>query len=223
MLKNVLKCGIVFVLRRYEMKKFFEDFKKFISRGNVIDMSIGVIIGGAFSAIVTSLTNKIIMPLINLLLSLGGENGMEKAYTFLKTVYDSNNEIDLAKSIYIDWGAFITAVIDFILIAFVLFLIIKTVMRASNIIRNANEELTNKDKKEERKAVRKQAKLENRPFKQVWAEYQANKQKELEEKQKQEAEEQARKENEEKLAHPSEAELLLQIRNLLQEQANNKN
>ena len=62
------------------MKKFFADFKTFISRGNIVDMAVGVIIGSAFSAIVTALTNKIIMPLINLLLSIGGENGLEKAF-----------------------------------------------------------------------------------------------------------------------------------------------
>ena len=65
------------------IKSFFTDFKKFISKGNVIDLSIGVIIGSAFSAITTALTNKIIMPFINFLLSLGGSNGLENAYTFL--------------------------------------------------------------------------------------------------------------------------------------------
>ena len=54
------------------MKKFFADFKKFISRGNIIDMAVGVIVGNAFSAIVKAFTDKVIMPLINLLLSLGG-------------------------------------------------------------------------------------------------------------------------------------------------------
>ena len=52
------------------MKKFFREFKEFISRGNVIDLAVGVIIGGAFSAIVTSLTDNIIKPLINCILSL---------------------------------------------------------------------------------------------------------------------------------------------------------
>ena len=57
------------------MKKFFEDFKKFITRGNVIDMAVGVIVGGAFTAIVTSLTNNIIRPFINWILALimGGD------------------------------------------------------------------------------------------------------------------------------------------------------
>ena len=88
------------------MKKFFSDFKKFITRGNILDMAIGVIVGSAFTAIVTALSNKIIMPLINLLLSLGG-NGLDSAYSILKAVYDSEGNLDLTKSIYIDWGAFI--------------------------------------------------------------------------------------------------------------------
>ncbi len=115
------------------MKKFFSDFKKFISRGNIVDMSVGVIIGSAFSAIVTSLTDKIIMPLINLLLSLGGTNGLETAYTILKPVYDAEGVLDLTKSIYIDWGAFITAILNFFLIAVVLFLILKLMMQAKGV------------------------------------------------------------------------------------------
>lgn len=115
------------------MKKFFSDFKKFISRGNIVDMSVGVIIGSAFSAIVTALTNKIIMPLINLLLSLGGTNGLETAYTILKPVYDADGVLDLTKSIYIDWGAFITAILNFFLIAMVLFLILKLMMQAKGV------------------------------------------------------------------------------------------
>ena len=68
------------------MKKFLKEFKTFISRGNIVDMAVGVIIGSAFSAIVTALTNKIIMPFINWILSAGagGGKGLEKAYTFLK-------------------------------------------------------------------------------------------------------------------------------------------
>ncbi len=133
------------------MKKFFKEFKQFISRGNVIDMAVGVIIGGAFSAIVTALTNKIIMPLINLLLSLGGENGLDSAYTFLKVVKDETGAIDLTKSIYIDWGAFITAIIDFLLIALVLFVIIKIVMNTQGFVEKASKA---KPTKEERKVLK---------------------------------------------------------------------
>ena len=99
------------------MKKFFQEFKKFISRGNIIDMAIGVIIGSAFSAIVTALTNKILMPLINAMLAMGG-NGLESAYTFLVKGY-TDGVLDLEKSIYIDWGAFINAIINFFIIIFI--------------------------------------------------------------------------------------------------------
>ena len=112
------------------VKQFFQDFKKFISRGNVVDMAIGVIVASAFTAIVTALTNKIIMPCINWLLSLGGA-GLDSAYTFLKEVRDPvTNTIDLTQSIYIDWGAFITAILNFLLVAFVLFTVLKVFMNA---------------------------------------------------------------------------------------------
>ena len=122
------------------MKKFFKDFKAFISRGNVIDLAVGVIIGGAFTAIVTALTNKILMPVINwILLAIVGGNGMESIYTFLKKAYvldelgNPTTTVDLSNSIYIDWGAFIIAIIDFVLIALVLFCIIRVIMRAKDV------------------------------------------------------------------------------------------
>lgn len=133
------------------MKKFFQDFKKFISRGNVIDMAVGVIIGSAFSAIITALTNKILMPLINALLATGG-NGLDSAYTFLKTVYASDGTIDLANSIYIDWGAFITAIINFFLIAIVLFLIVKIAMSTRGFIDKQTKQWPTKAERKELKA-----------------------------------------------------------------------
>lgn len=136
------------------MKKFFADFKKFITRGNIIDMAVGVIVGGAFSSIVTALTNKIIMPFINYLLSLGG-TGLSSAYTFLKKAYDATGEIDLTNSIYIDWGAFITAIIDFLLIAFTLFCVIKIAMKSSEFLRNTTNKLVKSSPtKEERKELK---------------------------------------------------------------------
>ena len=138
------------------IKKFFADFKAFISRGNVLDLAIGVIIGGAFSAIVTAFTNKILMPLINL--ALAGTGGLESAFTFLKKVeiWDETAQayvVDLANSIYIDWGAFITAVIDFLLIALVLFVILKIVMNAKNF---ADKQAKAKPTKEEKLALKEQ-------------------------------------------------------------------
>lgn len=153
------------------MKKFIADFKKFISRGNVVDMAVGVIIGSAFSAIVTALTNKIIMPFINFLLSAGGENGLEKAYTFLKYAYNTDGTVDLTKSIYIDWGAFITAIINFFLIALVLFTILRIVTRANKVFQDTIEDVTNKKLREEKLAVRKKAKAEKKRFKVAWKEY----------------------------------------------------
>ncbi len=146
------------------MKKFFAEFKAFISRGNIIDLAIGVIIGGAFSAIVTALTNNILMPIINwILLAITGGEGLDQIFTYLKKVYEVGEDgtvlttIDLTKSIYIDWGAFITAIINFILIALVLFLIVKLI----NDTRKNVEENKNKFApltKDEVKALKKEGK-----------------------------------------------------------------
>lgn len=140
------------------MKKFFSDFKKFISRGNIVDMAVGVIVASAFTAIVTALTNKIIMPFINWLLSLGGA-GLSSAYTFLKTVYTTDptsgeQVIDLANSIYIDWGAFITAILNFLIIAFVLFLFLKIAMKSSAMFKDARNKVKPKLTKEDKIALK---------------------------------------------------------------------
>lgn len=143
------------------MKKFFQDFKKFISKGNIIDLAVGVIIGNAFSAIVKALTDKIIMPFINWLLSLGGaDEGLASAYTFLKKAFNTDGTIDLANSIYIDWGAFITAILNFFIIAMTLFIILKVAMKSSEWYKQARDKaiediekntLTKEDKKELKK------------------------------------------------------------------------
>ena len=119
------------------MKKFFAEFKKFITRGNVVDMAVGVIVGSSFTAIVNALSNNILKPVINYLLALiFGANSLTELYTFLTRV-DTTVEVevdgvvttqivpDLTQSIYIDWGAFINAIINFLLIALVLFTIVK--------------------------------------------------------------------------------------------------
>ena len=117
------------------MKKFFEEFKKFITRGNVVDMAVGVIVGSSFTAIVNGLSNFVLKPLINALLALMfGANSLAELHTYLirveKDVLDDagvviGTEVDLANSIYIDWGSFINAIINFFLVAFVLFTIVK--------------------------------------------------------------------------------------------------
>lgn len=135
------------------MKKFFKEFKDFITRGNVLDMAVGVIVGGAFTAIVTALTKQILQPVINWLIALiaGGNSGLESAVTVLVPAYTETGVLDLAASIYIDWGAFITAIINFILVAFILFCIIKII----NTVRAGGKKLADKQRKAIEKKLKK--------------------------------------------------------------------
>ena len=111
------------------MKKIIAEFKKFIMRGNIVDMAVGVIVGSSFTAIVNALSENILKPLINYLLKLiFGANSLSEVYTFLgNPVRDADGAVILEESIYIDWGAFINAVINFFLVAIVLFSIVKLV------------------------------------------------------------------------------------------------
>ena len=102
-----------------------KEFKKFIARGNVLDLAVGVIVGGAFSSIVTSLVNNIFTPIIGLI--LGGVDFSNLSITFRDT--------------QIMYGAFIQSVIDFLIVAFCLFLVVKVV----------NKVTAKKEKKEEKK------------------------------------------------------------------------
>lgn len=137
-----------------EKKGFFKEFKEFITRGNVLDLAVGIIIGGAFTAIVNALCNNILKPIINWIIAVMiGADSLNEMYTFLKTAYMTDESgaqvIDLANSIYIDWGTCINAVINFLLTALVLFLIIKAVMRVSKMraeARKAIEEAAEKIK-----------------------------------------------------------------------------
>ena len=94
------------------MKKFFQEFKEFALKGNVLDMAIGVIIGGAFSGLVTSLTDCFINPLIG---CIGGA--------------EVQGKIHLLGDQYIDYGSFITAVLNFIIMAFIIFLLMKGIKK----------------------------------------------------------------------------------------------
>ncbi len=114
------------------MKKFFSEFKKFITRGNVLDLAVGVIIGGAFTAIVNALSNHVLKPIINWFLALiFGKNSLSELFTFLKKAYTADGQLDLTQSIYINWGEFINAIINFLLTAIVLFIIVKTINKIS--------------------------------------------------------------------------------------------
>lgn len=200
------------------MKKFFQEFKTFITRGNVLDMAVGVIVGGAFTAIVNGLSNYILKPIINWLLALIlGSDGLTGAVTMLSAAYTETGAVDLANSIYIDWGAFISAIINFFLIAFVLFCIVKTINKVQEEHDKAisdYKKLTKTDRKE----------LKKRGIKLIDAEkvkaYVEEKEKiaaEQAEEEKKLAEEQAKKDRE---LNPTETDLLKKIVELLQEQKN---
>ena len=204
------------------MKKFFGEFKKFITRGNVVDMAVGVIVGGAFTGIVNGLSNYVLKPLINFLLALIlGKDGLSGAISMLSPAWKSVEVLDangvatgemewvwdLPNSIYIDWGAFISAIINFFIIAFVLFAIVKVI----NNVRENNEEASTK--LQSKKALRKELKAAGIKYsdKEAVAAYVA--QKEAEEKAKAEeearlAEEEAAKERAE---NPTTEDLLKQI------------
>ena len=136
------------------MKNFFSEFKKFITRGNVLDMAVGVIVGGAFTAIVNGVSNYVLKPIINYVLALiFGDGAFESAYTFLgEKVYtldaEGNQIIDLAKCYYIDWGSLIIAIINFIITALVLFCIVRFINRVKD---EAEGGLTKEDRKELKK------------------------------------------------------------------------
>jgi large conductance mechanosensitive channel protein len=125
------------------MKSFFEEFKKFISRGNVMDMAVGVIIGGAFGKIVTSLVNDIFMPFIGLL--TGGKN-VKGMFAILGNVdpavaaeIKSVEDAAEAGVATLNYGLFIQTIIDFILVALCLFLVVKAI--------NKSKDLKKKDEK----------------------------------------------------------------------------
>ena len=117
------------------MKKFFQEFKEFAMRGNVVDMAVGVIIGGAFGKIVTSLVNDIIMPGIGVL--TGGANFSEFKFVLKQAVVDGSTQDIITPEVAITWGAFVQTVVDFLIIAFCIFLPIKVM---NKMMRKKEEE-----------------------------------------------------------------------------------
>jgi len=98
------------------MKKFMDEFKKFICRGNVMDMAVGIIIGGAFTAIVNSLVTDIINPLLGI---FGGTNF-------------ENLEWNITGDVVLAYGKFITAIINFLIMALVIFILVRTINKISD-------------------------------------------------------------------------------------------
>lgn len=138
--------------RKKQGKGLIAEFKKFITRGNVVDMAVGVIIASAFTKIVNAFTQGIIMPVVNYFVYLVvGDKPLSEITTILKAVYtvdaDGNvtDTLDTAKSIIMNWGTLIQAIIDFLLIALVLFAILKVF----NYIKDKKAAIAEKIKKKE--------------------------------------------------------------------------
>ncbi|MBQ2604709.1 MAG: large conductance mechanosensitive channel protein MscL [Acutalibacteraceae bacterium] len=121
-----------------EKKGLIAEFKEFISRGNVMDLAVGVIIGGAFNAIVTSLSNDVIMPAIQLLIGtvsgskfVNPETG-EPDFEMMTKVLNVGT---------IKFGAFIAAIINFLIMAIIIFMIVKAVNKLTDITKKKQEEV----------------------------------------------------------------------------------
>ena len=122
------------------MKKFWKDFKAFISKGNILDLAVAVIIGAAFGKIVTSLVNDILMPLISWLFTACGAKGFE-AWTV--TIGEAT----------LNYGVFIRTILDFFIIALCIFIIFRLIKRASGRVRNTAQKLAARNKKGEEEAA----------------------------------------------------------------------
>lgn len=118
------------------MSKFMQEFKAFAMKGNVVDMAVGVIIGGAFGKIVTSLVNDIIMPLVGSL--LGNVDFTTLSATIRQAVMDG--ETVVRPAVVLNYGNFIQTLVDFLIIALSIFCMIKAVNRASELTRKKAEE-----------------------------------------------------------------------------------
>lgn len=110
------------------MKKFLKEFKEFALKGNVMDMAVGVVIGGAFTAIVTALTSSFITPLIQLITGGKAEDGSYVGGSFT------------INGVAFDYGSFLSAIINFLIIALVLFMVIKGINKAMTIGKKKEEE-----------------------------------------------------------------------------------
>ncbi|MBP5256613.1 MAG: large conductance mechanosensitive channel protein MscL [Clostridia bacterium] len=114
---------------------FFKDFKDFISKGNIIDMAVGVVIGGAFGKIVTGLVNFIINPVISL---LTGGVSLENVKTVLVQGVEADEAAGIAavQEVAIQWGAWIQTIIDFLLVALCIFLVLRAIVKAKTAAEN---------------------------------------------------------------------------------------
>ena len=119
------------------MKTFMNEFKEFAMKGNVVDMAVGVIIGGPFGKIVTSLVNDVIMPLITL---MTGAADFTKLSIVLREPVVENGKT-MSEGISLMYGNFIQSAIDFLIIALVIFIMLKFIMKLSSLRKKEEEEV----------------------------------------------------------------------------------
>lgn len=125
------------------MKKILDEFKEFIMRGNVLDLAVGVIIGGAFQKIISSLVNDIIMPIVTL--CTGGVDFTDWFIALNGQHYNSLAEANAAKAATLNYGSFITQVIDFLIMAFVIFMMVKGMNTLARRVKKAEEKPKEKE------------------------------------------------------------------------------
>lgn len=122
-----------------KIRGFFKGFKAFITKGNIIDLAIGVLIGAAFGKIVTSLVNDIIMPPIGVL--LGNADFTSLAIVLKEATYAADGETMLTAAVVIGYGKFIQTIIEFVIIAFVIYFVVNMVIRRKQFIEKLEKEL----------------------------------------------------------------------------------
>lgn len=104
---------------------FLKEFKEFAMRGNVIDMAVGVVIGGAFGKIISSLVDDIIMPLVGV--ATGGMNFTDYKFIIQKAIVDGQTQEVLKPEVSLNWGTWVQTVVDFLIVAFCIFVAIKAI------------------------------------------------------------------------------------------------
>lgn len=142
------------------MGKFISEFKEFAMKGNVVDMAVGVIIGGAFGKIVSSMVNDIIMPLVTL--CTGGVNFAEKKIILRHATDEAGNVLSQADmqtltdagtafnpEVYLTWGVFVQSIVDFLIIAFCIFMAIRFMNKLKKKTQEAEAEPAGPTKEEE--------------------------------------------------------------------------
>lgn len=132
---------------------FWKDFKAFISRGNVVDMAVGVVVGGSFSKIVTGLVNNIINPAVNLVMKKGGLDSIKTIIT--EAVVDEAGKI-VTPEVAILWGTWLQTIIDFLITAFCVFVMVRIITK----VRNSLEYKKIEEEKEKAEEAKKKAEAE---------------------------------------------------------------